>query len=378
MKYIQIFILLLCLGGSVTSVSAQKRNCILYKDTVTGKDTVIMNVSFVNEDYKKKQYAISIVNGDTTHIRTYKAKDIAGYQEGRTIYASRSISVDGEVRYVLLPCVYRNDDISIYSFISDDGQKEYYVQMPDSSLLLPLKGGIETNGVNPLSAYLEQFPAVKENEYICTYVNRLKPTINSFHNRYIVCRTGNSNYIPHFKWGVLCGGGIYHLSSSDFPFKAEHAFSAGIFADQPLLLGFSVHLELTYQQYAFKFESDDMTEKSAVFNSRNLNFPIVLRYTAVPLRGNCLPFIQAGIQLNFSFKREVASQWKERVDDEYCQWVYNPPRSFGKNNPSLMAGLGMEWKLCPRHSLFFDVRYCRELSDSYFIDGYYATISYNL
>ncbi|WP_418697376.1 outer membrane beta-barrel protein [Bacteroides sp.] len=378
MKYIQTLFFLLCLGGITTSVFAQKRNYILYKDTVTGKDTVIMNVSFANKDYKKKQYAVSIVNGENKIIHTYKAEDIAGYKEGHILYVSRNLSVDGEVRRVLLPRVYRNDDISIYSFIQDDGRKEYYAQMPNDSLLLPLKGSPETNGANPLSAYLEQFPAVKENEYIRAYVNQLKPTINSFDNRYIVCRTGNSNYIPHFKWGVLCGAGIYHLSSGGFSFNTKGVCSAGLFADQPLLMGFSVHIELAYQQYAFNYEADDITEKSVAFNCRNISLPIALRYTAVSLRGKCLPFIHAGVQLNFSFKREIESQWKEWKDDEYCRWVYNPSQSLKKNNPSLMAGLGVEWKLRARHSLFFDIRYCRELSNSYYLEGYYATVSYNL
>lgn len=379
MKYIQTLFFLLCLGGITTSVFAQKRNYILYKDTVTGKDTVIMNVSFANKDYKKKQYAVSIVNGENAIIHTYKAEDIAGYKEGRTLYVSRSLSVDGEVRRVLLPRVYWKDNISIYSFIPDKGQSRFYVQMPNDSLLLPLKGNSETNGINPLVTYLETFP-VAQNETVRKYIRSMKPTPDSFENRYRICRTGNLNYIPEVRWGVLAGAGMVDLTYSNDDFGQKFQGFVGIFADFPIFEGLSLHPELTYREYsqtAAFYESDKKNKGNSIYNRRDLIMPLMLRYTLISLKGKVLPYIQAGAELNMAFKKEYASQFMYIDEKGYTNWVENDPVSQDKFAIAYTMGLGVEWKLLPTHSLFFDLRYSRENSDTR-QNGYYAVLSFNL
>lgn len=381
MRYTQTLFFLLCLGGITTSVFAQKRNYILYKDTVTGKDTVIMNVSFANENYKKKQYAVSIVNGENRIIHTYKAEDIAGYKEGRTLYVSRSLSVDGEVRRVLLPRVYWKDNISIYSFIPDKGQRRFYAQIPNDSLLLPLKGSPETNGINPLVTYLETFP-VAQNETARKYIRSMKPTPDSFESRYRICRTGNLNYIPEIRWGVLAGAGLTIITYDDtYEFSGFNAH-VGVFADIPIVLpGLSFHPELMFRSLAFKDNHNSEQKKDeAIYNRKLVVIPLLLRYTIVPIKGKVLPYFQAGAEIGITVDGNMQTQYM--APDSYGYWAltkekYNVGDFCKRTTASFSVGMGLEVKFRPKHSAYIDLRYTQETQKQP-LSGFYATLSVNL
>lgn len=373
MKRIQLFCLLLSLGG-VISAFAQKRNLIIYKDTITGKDTVISRVSFADARSRNKQYVISTINQDGNITNTYQAKDITAYKEGSTLFISQRISVDGDIRQVLLPRVYWEKDISIYSFIPDKGREEYYVLMSTDSLLLPLKGSPETDGVNPLVGYLERFPLAQE-EAVKKYIHRMKPTPGSFNSRYRVCRTGNTNYIPKIRWGALVGGGIVDLSYSTYDFGKKLQGFVGLFADFRVAEGLSVHPELTFQKYALTYNKST-PETNVVYNRTYLGIPLLLRYTVISMKSRCLPYIQLGTEWRISVKNELLGQEKNSIGDGFVEWKPIGPTSLSKSNWAFVGGLGMEWKLTPKHSCFMDLRYHREISDEF--SGYCVTISYNL
>lgn len=374
MKCIQLFCLLLCLGGTI-SVFAQKRNLIIYKDTITGKDTVVANVSFANEKYKKRQYAVCTINKEGNITHTYQAKDITAYKEGNTLFISQRILVNGDIRQVLLPRVYWKNDLSIYSFIPDKGREEYYVQMSKDSLLLPLKGSPETNGANPLTAYLEQYPVAQE-EIVKKYISTMKPTPESFDSRYLVCRTGNTNYIPRIRWGVLAGGGIVKLTYDPYDFESKLQGFVGLFADFPIVEGLSAHPELTFQKYALTYNKS-IPETDVVYNRTNLGIPLLLRYTVISMKSRFLPYIQIGTEWRISTKNELLGQEKKSIGDGFVEWMPIGPTSLSKSNWAFVGGLGMEWKLTPKHSCFIDLRYHREISDD-FLSGCCVTISYNL
>lgn len=378
MKCIQLFCLLLCLGGTI-SIFAQKRNLIIYKDTITEKDTVVAKVSFANEKYKKRQYAVCTIDKDGNITHTYQAKDITAYKEGSTLFISQRILVDGDIRQVLLPRVYLENDLSIYSFIPDKGREEYYVQMSKDSLLLPLKGSPETNGVNPLTTYLEKYPVAQE-EIVKKYISTMKPTPSSFNSRYRVCRTGNTNYIPKIRWGVLAGAGIADLSYSIYNFGKKFQGLVGVFADFPIFDGLSFHSELIYREYSQTMEFLESTTQNkgyAIYNRRDAVMPLMLRYSLISLKGKILPYIQVGAELEMAFKKEAASQYMNTDADGFTSWVESGPIFQDKFEVAYTAGIGVEWKLLPAHSLFFDLRYSKE--DTYTKQtGYYAVFSFNL
>lgn len=380
MKRIPFICLLLLLGGTA-SVFAQKRNFIFYKDTVTGKDTTVFNVSIKNENYRKKQYAVTITNNNSGITHTYKVGDLIAYKEGKTLFASQRFFVNGQVMRAFLPRVYWKETLSIFSFLPDDSKKkEYYVQLLGDSLLFPLKGSPETNGVNPLMTYLETFP-VSQDETAKRYIRRMKPTPGSFSNRYRVCRTGNTNYIPKIRWGVLAGVGLADLSYSVYDFGQKFQGFAGLFADFPLLFGVSFHPELMYKEYSRTISLDKsampIEQGNAIYNRRDVVMPLMVRYTVIPLKGKVLPYIQAGVELEMAFKKETASQYRGEDADGYSHWVSTGPIALDKFTVPCTVGVGVEYKLNARHSLFCDVRYSKESQDTK-KSGYYIVLSFNL
>ena len=153
-------LLLLVSFFCITSLYAQKRNFLMYKDSVLGKDTLILNVEFSfgasSASAKQRQYSISIEKNGRI-VKTYDAKDIVGYREGGTTYAPKVILVNGERRKVLLPRIYWKEPVQMYVFITDEGNKEYYFQndKDENSPLHPMRDDPQTGYVNPLKTYLE-------------------------------------------------------------------------------------------------------------------------------------------------------------------------------------------------------------------------------
>lgn len=370
-----LFLIGIC---SMSSMYAQKRNLLIYKDTVTGKDTLIHSISFFTESPKNKQYFISIEKGGVK-VKTYAAGDILLYREGGTSFLSKTIIVDGEKRQALLPRIYWKEPVNMYSFITDKGKTEYYFQegTDNNEPLKPMKDDPQTGYVNPLKTYLEQFPIAQENENVKAYIHSMKPTANSFRSRYKVCLTGNANYIPRVCWGVLAGAGIAKLSFEAYDFKPQLQGFVGIFADIPLIDGFSFHPELTYRKYAFSKLEETIQKLSAVCNRQDFVLPLMLRYTFLSQKGKVLPYIQLGAELEYALKNESASQYMTTDSEGFNVWTESGTIKHDKFGVAYTGGIGVEWKILSNHSLFLDLRYNRETTKEH-LTGYYAVLSFNL
>ena len=375
-------LLLLVSFFCITSLYAQKRNFLMYKDSVLGKDTLILNVEFSfgasSASAKQRQYSISIEKNGRI-VKTYDAKDIVGYREGGTTYAPKVILVNGERRKVLLPRIYWKEPVQMYVFITDEGNKEYYFQndKDENSPLHPMRDDAQTGYVNPLKTYLEEFPIAQDNEEVKAYIRSMKPTVNSFRSRYKVCRTGNANYIPRIRWGVLAGAGIAKLFLESYDFKPKLQGFVGVFADIPLIDGFSFHPELTYRKYAFSKLEESKTKLNVVYNRQDFVLPLMLRYTLVSLKGKILPYMQLGAELGYALKNESASQYTTTDPDDFIVWTESGIIKHDKFGIAYTAGIGTEWKIRSNHSLFLDLRYCKETTKDY-LTGYYAVVSFNL
>ena len=372
-KILLLLIYLCCL----TNTHAQKQNFIMYRDSVSGRDTIIHKVFFKIKSPIKQQYSITTErNGET--LNTYTAKEVLAYRDGNTVYLSKTIIVNGERRQVLLPRVYLRDSVGIYIFSTDSGKKEYYYQKKENQEkpLIPLQDNSLKDYKNPLKVYLDKFPIAQEDAKTKAYIQSMKPTLASFKSRYIVCRTSNPNYIPQFRWGVLGGIGISKLCYKPFKYGKKNQYFIGFFADLPLIRGLSFHPEVTYRQYAFEQQRDSPLEYDAVYNRKEFILPLMLRYTLVPLRGKILPYLQAGIELEYALKKESAYQYAT-TKDGFNVWHRSEPIAYKKSETANTIGIGAEYKIHPKHSLFIDFRYSKDTAKEY-LTGYYIVFSYNL
>lgn len=369
-------LLLLVLWYSVSGL-AQRNNLVMYRDSVTGRDTVLTHINFVSDDSRNMQYKIKVrlKNGEE---RSFTASEIAGYREGRKTYHSKRLKTGGEIRSVILSRVYGKDSVSIYRFIQDNGKQKLYAEIGNDSLLIPFVDKSNPTRIHPLLlVHLKEFPIVGD-ERVEKYIDGVKPTVGSFEKRHLVVRTGNPNYITRFRWGVMLGASMGKVEVAPFAFGNKLLGLGGLFADVPVYEGLSVHPEITFNPYAYSsHQTSSVGQTNAVYNRKDLTGTMLLRYTVRSFTGKWLPYAMLGAELNMVLDKslESAGRW---VDEEGFivleQQVYPQPKG---TTLGVTGGVGVEYLLSSRHSLFFDVRYRHELEEEG-LKGICLTLSINL
>jgi hypothetical protein len=282
------------------------------------------------------------------------------------------------IRAIVERIGYEDEQFVFYLFIADNGDKLYYYQEGDRLIPLAEKAGY----TNPLKTFLLQLSAAQNNEVIRQYITTMKPTPDSFFERYKVASTGNLNYMKHVRWGVIAGIGIVGIHADLFPYFSSRAqVYGGAFVNIPVLFdGASLQMELTYRKYGFAGHHKYATTKvDAVYNRHDLTPTFLARYTLASLYNKkWLPYAQVGVEprLAISGKLEMQSRIERNNDATDIYWKNEeyPAKSIAL---ALVAGIGVERKLSLRHSLFFDLRYNQEM-DNNSLNGFYFTISYNL
>ena len=241
---------ILCLLS--VQISAQKRSDLLViKDTMTGKDTLLTDVSIADDTPLELQYAINI-RSSYLGERKLIPSEVRTFRKNKKVFYPNKIKVDDEIREVFLQRLLFlvEDSLSFYLFINDKGKGEVYYQLGANAEILPLSQSDGTKQRNALRHFLLQSLVAQKDEMFQAYIQKMKPTIPSYKKREYICRTGNLNLIPSLRWGVLLGGGFSQL---DYPqgnkFDKQMQWNVGAFADIPLVYGgISFHPELTFNK----------------------------------------------------------------------------------------------------------------------------------
>ena len=370
---------MLVLIGLLISVSAfsQRKNLLMYHDPVTGRDTIISHVNFQYGNMREQQYQIRVRMADGK-LREFLPHEISGYREGRISYYSRTVEVNGEARQVLLPRMYEVDSVFIYRFIQDNDKPKLYVQIGKDAPLIPFVDEENPARINPqLSAFLKSFP-VSEESLVSKYLYAVKPTIGSFEKRHRVVRTGNHNYITRFRWGILAGASLSKADVELFDYTNKMTGFGGLFAEIPVYEDLSIRPEVAFMPYAYSsHQVINGGEKNGVYNRKDITGTFLFRYTLRSLSGKWLPFAQVGPEVNFALDKSMESA-SRMIDNEgftILEKLEHPQEkgaTFG-----LSAGVGVEYVLNTRHSLFFDVRYRQEMEEEG-VKGICLTVSFNL
>lgn len=369
-------LLLLWLGFSIP-IFAQRKNLIMYHDSVSGRDTILTHVTFLSDDSREMQYRIKVRLKDGVE-RTFSASEIAGYREGKKTYYTKQLKTGGEVRTVLLQRIFDIDSVAIYPYIQDNGKRKLYAEIGRDSLLMPFADENNPTDINPLLySYLKEFPIVQD-EVVGKYIDGVKPTVGSFERRYRVAYTGNPNFMTRFRWGVLLGANMVKPEVKPFAFGGKLLGFGGLFVDVPVYEGLSVRPELTLNPYAFSsHQTSDAGETHAVYNRKDLTGTFLFCYTLRSVKGKWLPYVLLGPEINLVLDKSVesAARW---VDNEgYMvleQLVHPQPKGTVLG---VTAGVGAEFVLSTHRSLFFDVRYRYEEEEEG-LRGICLTVSINL
>lgn len=371
---------LLLLSGVLLSVSAfsqGRRNLVMFHDPVKERDTIVTHVRFLGEDSRKQQYEIGVRLKDGSE-RTFKASEIYGYRDGRKRYFSRKLKVGDEVRHVALPRMYGSDSVAVYLFIQDNGKRKYYVEVPKDSLLVPLVDERNPAQVNPrLLAFLKGFP-VAQDEWVAEFFDGLKPTVVSFEKRHRVAHTGNPNHITRFRWGVRAGAGFSKAVVEPYDFGNKLSGFGGLFADIPVYESLSVRPEVVFCPYGFSsHQPTDVGEVYAVYNRKDVTGSLLACYTLRSFRGKWLPYAVLGPEFNLVMDKTLERSGRWMDGDGYMVLERKDiPQTKGMS-VGVTGGVGVEYILSNRHSLFFDVRYRHELIEEG-VRGICFSVSFNL
>ena len=371
------YALLLSVLWMTVPALAQRRNLVMYHDSVAGRDTLVTHVNFLSGDTYELQYRIKLRLKDGVE-KSFRAHEIYGYRDGRRSYYSRRLEVDGRVCHVLLPRVYDADSVAVYRFIREDGKRKLYAEVGKDSLLMPFADENNPDCINPLLyAYLKEFP-IAQDEVVGKYIDGVKPTVGSFERRHRVVRTANPNYITRFRWGVMLGAGMGKAVVEPYDFGNKLLGYGGLFADVPVYEGLSVRPEVTFNPYAYSsHQTSSSGETNAVYNRNDLTGTFLVRYTVRSFKGKWLPYALLGPELNMVLDKSLqsAGRW---VDDEGFTVLeqQDVPQPKGMTL-GVTGGAGVECTLTQRRSLFLDLRYRHELEEEG-LRGICLTVSINL
>lgn len=371
----RLFLTILFLFSTILLLAQKKINFITYYNDEIGKDTIITRVSFAIDNVFEKQHAISIVNKNGEILKTFKAEEINSYRDDGVEYVSTYLMDNDSVKRLLVPRVYRNNEISIFKYYPNKKESFYYVKIAGDSILKPMV----MNNRNLLSDYLLTFPFAND-ERVKSYIHQMNPTISSFHKRYKVVLTENTNFLTRIRWGILAGMGIGQISNKDYVFNSKIQGLFGIFGDFPFYESLSIHSELAYREYSDVVKITPMGNHfggDAIYNYKSFMLPLMVRYTTLHLKGKCLPYLQMGIELQYALKKETANQFIVSAGDDYLILDESGIISLNKFSTAITGGIGVEWKWEPSHSIFFDLRYTHEFND-FSLSGIYAVVSFNL
>ncbi len=254
-------------------------------------------------------------------------------------------------------------------YFADKKYNTFYIEEDSTSFQELAKGNKSDDSYfqKQLQQISSDFPEIYNN---AKYVHYNRRALSKFVNEY-----NNREYkpFPYFKIGLV---GFKEMSEFDLSKSAsldnvgqinckyDNSFGAGVFTDIPIRVSnFSFHLEILYTKHNYSFSSETNNEIiDFATNFSSVKVPILLRYTYPSKKIS--PFINTGAIWAYNtdkktkfFETKFAGNIIEIEDIADKSIVADTQKGFS-------AGMGIEYRLNYKHSMFFEVRFNRLLSDN--------------
>lgn len=339
---------------------------VLVRTMPDGKDSVCTNVKIYNggKEYDKQN---SVVYKDSlAGIITLTPQEVSSYRivHQKLRQSHEYIKEDGTIGKVFLARPTIKDSLrpKIYKVYSTPKKYQRYMGVSNEKLVAVMKKDDPSYG-NKLIEYLEEQNRIYGgNSEIAKYVQTVHPSRYSISRRYSVVKSQNTNRLPVFRWGVGTGVNLNMLSFRNPEYKFEMdtqaQWQAQLFADYRTAFGIGLHAELSFLKASSKMSSEPIEGNNILYlayNKTAITLPVMLRHTFTSLRGKWLPFIDAGVQLRYDFKDQCYEYrlYETLADNTLYHYTYeNKGISL-----SFVGGIGIEYRVTPKHSLFFEGRY---------------------
>lgn len=368
-KTLKSLLLLAFFSCLVLTVKAQ--SSIVLKDS-----TILVKVKIKDATPFDKQYEIRFTDKDKKEYHL-TPNDIILFREKKKMYVSKPLTLNGITQQLFLERIMYNDSISLYVYRTEE-EKDLIVYERKGEKLIPLT---ETN--NPFIEYLKTFPIITQNPELEEDIENTPFTANHLIEKYNIVKKNNINLFTRFRWGGMVSGGFSQINqANNLSFSKESHLMVGLFADLPIYKYFSFHPEVFYIKNAKL--NEQKSDIQLAFNREAIILPLLFRFSYNDFRGRIIPFLQLGPEVFFTFKGE--SNWDMAINnvENYTEIISQP--DFKHPNVSFAGsiGIGVEYKLNKKHSVFIDIRYRHEpnlkLLEKYKTSISYlsTTLSYNL
>ena len=289
-----------------------------------------------------------------------------GFDEDR-IYRSKTITYAGSTKKYFLEQL-SDGKIKLFYF-ADKKHYTYFVEKDSTAFMELAKGNKSDDSYyqKQLQKISSDYPEIHTNIRSVGYNRR---ALSMFITQ---CNSRLYKPFPYFKLGMV---GFTELSEFYSPknatpgyidqinYKYDSSFGAGIFSDIPIYMSsFSCHLEFLFTKHSYSFSTE--TNNGIIDFAANISSvkaPILLRYTYPSKKMS--PFINAGVIWGYTTHKK-AKVFETKFSENIIEIEDVSEGSiFGDTQNGFSAGLGIEYRLHYRHSLFFEVRLNRLLGDN--------------
>lgn len=369
---------------------------ILIFGTTNGGDSIVRDVELYSKfNNLENQQKIVRLNDDYS-TTTYLPDQVKYYYIGKKRFQSISVqNADGSVCKIFVrrdkrPFYQDGSLLSLFEVYNSPDNYSLYVRIKAKEPIVPF----DQDGDNVITQfYINENKNAGGNEDIEKWLSS-KPANKRdriFMEKVIASQNGNK--IPVLRFGAGVGVNINSIQITDLmgeesDYGSQSQAAATLFADYRSSCGFGLHVDLTFNKASCeKYEPEDNSGRTIhmIYNRTTLNLPVMLRYTFTSLKGKWLPFVQAGIQGDFYLKDECFDyrvfKYKQDDEDEDELGYYYGKYDAGKYNFSFVAGAGIEYRLTPKHSVFFDMKYTTPFGPKHVMNKYcmkYNSIIFNL
>lgn len=344
---------------SLSALAKEETDVVRVVDWSSGIDTIYNNVSLRVEYLYTDSMRIAVLDSISDKpLHWFNQSQVEYFRQAGELFEPRKVVMDdGQPHRLLMKRDKgsRSSKAMIYT-LGKGRYARYYIRPKNSEELYPLasnQGGFSDYARNYLDTlWLDPTHATKQ------YIDQQRGTRSRFRLAERIMRQHNDHYLRRFTWGVMAG---LHSSQAEVTgglgeLESQLCATAGLWADLPLdTWGFSARVEACY--YAYSCHADEARGELA-YNHRSVELPLLLRYTALPVRGRFMPYVEGGLLLDIPFRQDVEglNHVPSSADGEYFV-PWKGDFSSGTHS-GIVVGAGVETRLNARHSAWLGVR-CR-------------------
>lgn len=299
-------------------------------DLQSHKDSIIFSKSIVVENLYTDNLKVGIKDDDEK-IQWIPLDKVEYFMiDSRKFDRKQWMQADGKMKYIFMELDRSfENETSVYIYYIN-GNRQYYEE--------------SSNGV-------------------------LKPisNINEYRSNILKNRTGNSNYIQRFRWGITGGvsGSITIVDGLDGSSKNNPSLAGGIWTDLPIgLYGLSAHAEARLFKAFFSLKSQTsqgLLVNEIAYNQAAVSIPISIRYSNIKRQSKLIPYVAAGIDMRYYYNNSLHGV--SLVKTHYETWNSKGNTPF---NPTIFIGTGLEWKVIDKHSLWLNLEFMPSLMSETF------------